>query len=75
MDATPSGSGDWLTRKEASKLLGDLGCPVSPAGLARLSVRSNEGGGPPFTCSRKRVVRYLAADLKAWAMRQIRRVA
>ena len=64
----------WLTRKEASKLLGELGCPISPGGLARLAVRDNTGGGPPFTRSRKRTVRYLAADLRAWAAHQIRRV-
>jgi len=81
MDAMPSAtisprddSPAWLTRKEASKLLGELGCPVSPGGLARLAVRDNTGGGPPFTRSRKRTVRYLAADLRAWAAHQIRRV-
>ncbi len=64
---------EWLTRKEASAFLSDLGCGVSLQTLARYAVRKNERDGPPFYRFQNRV-RYRADELRLWAENKTERV-
>lgn len=63
----------WLSRKDAARFLANIGCPISAKTLANLAVNNNALSGPPFTRTRK-IVRYDAADLRAWAAREAVRV-
>ena len=66
---------EWLTRKEASKLLERLGSPVSPRTLEKMASNENAGKGPPFTRSGWRIVRYKRDDVVAWQRTYARRIA
>lgn len=57
---------DWLSRKEASAYLHMIGCPIGPRALATMAENGNQGGGPPYTRIRNRIVRYQRKDLRAW---------
>jgi hypothetical protein len=63
----------WLTRKAASLYLRKLGVPVAAQTLAIMAIHNNSGGGPPFTRSGWKTVRYLTTDLDVWAKQRIRR--
>lgn len=65
---------EWLTRKEASRFLSRIGCPVSVATLAGMAANNNAGKGPAFTRTGWRTVRYQPADLRAWANGRTTRV-
>jgi hypothetical protein len=65
---------DWLNRKRAAQFLADLGCPVSTRTLELWASNGNAGKGPPFVRVRTKIIRYLKADLQAWASREIVRV-
>lgn len=67
-------SADWLPRKRAADFLADLGCPISPRTLERWAANGNSGRGPAFTRVRTNIIRYLKADLRAWAQRESVRV-
>jgi hypothetical protein len=64
----------WLTRKKAVAYLERLGCPISIRTLEKWASNDNAGKGPPFSRSRKRIVRYKLSDLSAWASKEIVRV-
>ena len=57
---------EWFSRKEASAYLESIGCPLAANTLAKMAENDNEGGGPPFTRIRWRIVRYRRTDLDAW---------
>jgi hypothetical protein len=61
---------EWLTRKEATALLAELGHPMAPQTLANLAANGNKGKGPPFRRFRHKTVRYDRAALIAWAAKQ-----
>ena len=63
----------WLSRKEAASYLTSIGCPIAPATLANLASDGNKRGGPAFTRTRDRMVRYLQADLDAWVAENTKR--
>lgn len=65
----------WLTRKEASIYLGSQGCPVSAATLCNMAGNNNAGGGPAYTASGWKTIRYKRSDLDDWVRRRARRVA
>ena len=65
---------DWLSRKRAADFLADMGCPVSPRTLEKWAANGNSGKGPSFTRVRSHIVRYLKADLLAWAAREAQRI-
>lgn len=65
---------DWLSRKEAAIFLNKIGCPVSPQTLATMAANNNAGAGPPYTRYRWKNVRYLKADLIAWANKEMVRI-
>lgn len=70
----PNKREDWLTRKRASGFLADIGCPVSPRTLEKWAANNNRGGGPPFTRTKTKIIRYLKDDLRSWAAREVVRV-
>jgi hypothetical protein len=57
-----------LSRREASRLLAELGVPLTPATLAKLFCISSDG--PPVVHF-GRFPRYRAADLRAWALSRL----
>jgi hypothetical protein len=65
---------DWLNRKRAASYLADHGCPISVRTLELWASNNNAGRGPPFVRVRSKIIRYLKADLQAWASREIVRV-
>lgn len=65
----------WLSRKEAARFLCSIGCPVTWTSLAHKAANQNAGGGPPYTVTGHRTIRYLVADLRAWAAKAARRVS
>lgn len=65
---------DWLPRKRAADFLASMGCPISPRTLEKWAANGNRGKGPPFTRVRTNIVRYLKADLLAWAAREAQRI-
>jgi hypothetical protein len=65
---------DWLCTKEASSYLKTIGCFISPKTLANLRNNNNAGKGPTFSRTRWKTVRYLKADLQAWAAQNVERV-
>jgi hypothetical protein len=66
---------EWLNRKDASKYLHSIGCPVSPKTLANLASNNNEGKGPPFVRFRWNRVSYRRIELKLWADCESERIA
>jgi hypothetical protein len=64
----------WLTRKAAAIYLRKLGVPVAAQTLAIMAIHNNSGGGPAFTRSGWKTVRYLTTDLDIWAKQRIRKV-
>ena len=66
---------EWLNRKEASKFLTSLGCPIAPQTLAKYASNNNAGKGPPFTRFRWNRVSYHKTELRLWAARQSIKVA
>ncbi len=64
----------WLTRKEASYYLEQLGCPTSKEMLSYYAQKNNERKGPPFTRSGWKTIRYQPSDLEAWARSRMVRV-
>ena len=75
MSATQSPAPKWLSRKEASRFLETLGCPISPGSLTNFAANGNARGGPPYYKVGKRVVRYHPDDLTAWAKARTLRIA
>ena len=65
----------WLTRAEAAIYLTSVGCPIKERTLQKLAEDENSGGGPSFTRSGWRTVRYEKDDLDAWAKKRKRKVA
>lgn len=61
---------EWLTRKEATTLLAQLGYPLATQTLANLATNDNKSGGPPFRRFRRKTVRYNRSALIAWARKQ-----
>lgn len=61
----------YLSRKDAAKYLSRLGCAVSPRYLQDKAFR---GGGPAFTRTGLKIVRYAKVDLDAWAKSNTKRV-
>ena len=55
---------NYLTRKRAAEYLHSIGCPISPATLAKYACYQK---GPPYTRVGWRIVRYLKEDLRQWA--------
>jgi hypothetical protein len=66
---------EWLNRKEASKFLTSLGCPIAPSTLAKFASNNNALKGPPFTRFRWNRVSYHKPELRLWAARQSVKVA
>lgn len=66
---------EFLSRKEASRFLESLGCPITPRALEKMANNNNEGNGPPYLRFRWRHVRYKRADLIAWSQKEMVRVA
>jgi hypothetical protein len=66
--------GDWLCCKQVAAYLTEVGCPISHKTLANLRINNNAGKGPSYVRSGWKTVRYLKADLEAWAKRQMVRV-
>lgn len=60
----------YLNRKDAAKFLSRLGCGTTARFLRDVVGR----GGPPFTLTRKRIVRYAKTDLEAWARANTKRI-
>lgn len=76
MTRATGGTTGWLTRKEAADFLThQCGCPTTPQQLANMASNNNAGNGPPFTRSGWRTVHYLPDELRAWAVRRVKRVA
>jgi len=65
---------DWLRPKEAVRYLATLGCCYSYRTLGNLRSNNNAGKGPSFVRIGWSKVRYLKADLEAWAKKQMVRV-
>jgi len=65
----------WLTRTEAAEYLTGIGCPIKERTLQKMAEDDNAGGGPSFTRSGWRTVRYERADLDAWAQKRKRKIA
>lgn len=65
----------WLSRKEASRFLDQIGCPTSVGRLANLAANSNALGGPSFLKIGHRTVRYHPDDLSRWAKSRTRHIA
>ena len=70
--APPAGEG--LSRKEAARYLGSIGCLTTPRALEKRASHDNAGRGPPFTRIGWRCVRYQRGDLEQWARAQMMRV-
>ncbi len=64
---------EWLSRKEASRFLSEIGCPVAVQTLANMAVKNNERHGPPFYRFGNKV-RYKADDLQSWVDAKAERV-
>jgi uncharacterized protein YjhX (UPF0386 family) len=58
---------EWLSRKEAAVYLTGQGYRIETQTLANLAANNNAKGGPPFTRSGWKAVRYKKTDLDAWA--------
>jgi hypothetical protein len=71
---TASAAGDWLTRKKAAMLLAALGCPISWRTLQKWGEDDNSGNGPPYTRTRRKIIRYHRNDIIEWVKREARRV-
>lgn len=56
----------WVKRKEAARILTDMGYPVTAEQLAQMAENNNAGAGPPFTRTGWRSVWYHINDLKSW---------
>lgn len=65
----------WLTRAEAAEYLTGIGCPIKERTLQKMAEDENAGGGPPFTRSGWRTVRYEQADLDTWANKRKRKIS
>lgn len=65
---------EWLTREQAAEYLTSIGCPIKERTLGKLAEEDNSGGGPPFTRSGWRTVRYERIDLDAWAKKKKKKV-
>ncbi len=61
----------WLTRQEAAAYLTELGFPIAAKTLANMASNENAGGGPVFTRSGWRTVRYRHEALEEWSRRRI----
>lgn len=66
---------EWLTRAEAAEYLTGIGVPIKERTLAKYAEDDNAGGGPPFTRSGWRSIRYEKVDLDAWAAKKKRKIA
>jgi hypothetical protein len=66
---------EWLTRKQASLYLTDLGYNISPKSLSNLASNNNAKGGPSFTRIGWRAVRYRREDVRKWFEARVERVA
>ena len=65
---------EWLSRKEAARYLGSIGCPISADALRKRASNNNQGRGPSFTRLNWKCVKYRRCDLEAWAKAQMVRV-
>lgn len=57
----------WVTRKQASRMLDEVGCATSVRRLAQMAQNNNEGKGPPFVRIRGHRIRYNVEELRKWA--------
>jgi hypothetical protein len=60
----PKSEKKWLTRKEASIFLTQMGCPIAHTTLRKMAYMEE---GPPYVKSGWRTVRYDSNDLIEWA--------
>ena len=72
--ASPLDQKEFLTRKECSTYLKEIGCALSVGRLANLASNNNAGGGPPFYRTRWSRVYYRREEVRVWAADQTERV-
>ncbi len=65
---------DWLSRKEASTFLRNIGCPISVRQLEKMASNNNSGNGPSYRRARWKLVRYHRDDLRKWADAEMKMV-
>lgn len=61
----------YLTRKEASRYMAQIGLPISPSTLANLAWKNE---GPTHYKLRGFIVRYTKRDLDIWVQANLKRV-